>query len=90
MYGEMDIGRLQVYTIFVSQHIDDLTKEQLDELTEDISQLVTTRGTLLNGLVNAETPQGEVTYNALLQIYSKALGKSMDKSEFNLQWVRYV
>eukprot|EP00794_Sanderia_malayensis_P009153 gene9152-10125_t len=84
MYAEMDLGRLRTYILFIHEHIDDVTKEQLDELTEDISQLVTTRGTLLNGLVSPDTPHGMKTYEALLKIYTKALLMSMDTSE--LQW----
>ena len=34
MYREMDTTRLQAYILFVSQHIDDVSKDELNELIE--------------------------------------------------------
>ena len=34
MHREMDVARLQAYIMFSSQHIDALSKEELNEMTE--------------------------------------------------------
>jgi len=86
MYREMDTTRLQAYILFVSQHVNDMTKEELTELIEDVSQLVTTRETMLNGLVDPLFEQGVKTYQALLQLFTCGLQKSLQSSEFSLQW----
>lgn len=86
MYREMDTTRLQAYILFASRHADIMTKEELSDLAEDVSQLVTTRETLLNGLVNPQLPQGIKTYQALLQLYTCALEKSLESGDVSLQW----
>ena len=52
-----------------------------------MSQLVTTRGTLLNSLLDPDSSQGLRTYEALLCLYASALEKSVESNEFSLQWV---
>ena len=34
VYVEMDVERLQAYIVFLSQHISELNKDELDELVE--------------------------------------------------------
>ncbi|XP_065065814.1 integrator complex subunit 1-like [Rhopilema esculentum] len=86
MYHEMATLRLQAYILFVAQHISELTNDELNELIEDVSQLVTTRGTLLNSLLDPDSSQGLRTYEALLCLYASALEKSVESNEFSLQW----